>query len=155
MKMKQFILGFVLLLAGTTLFSQTLDDYMEVQREALKAEKKAIVAEAMQFTDTESEAFWPLYNEYNNKMYVHNTELYKLIKKFAANYELMPHEDAISLWNGAMKVEQDLLNLEKQYFKKFLKILPGRKAMRYFQVESKIKNIIDAELAMEIPLVEE
>jgi hypothetical protein len=155
MKMKQLILGFVLLFAGTTLFSQTLDDYMEVQRGALKTEKKAIVAEAMQFTDAESEAFWPLYNEYNNKMYTHNTEKLKLIKKYAANYELMPNEDAIDLWNAAVKIEQNLMTLQKQYFKKFLKILPGRKAVRYFQVENKLKNIIDAQLALEIPLVEQ
>ena len=145
----------ILVFAGTTLFSQTLDDYMEVQREALKTEKKAIVAEAMVFTEAESELFWPLYNEYNSKMYIHNTEIYKLIKKFAENYEMMSNENAIELWNSAMKVEQDLLNLEKQYFKKFQKILPGRKVMRYFQVENKIKTLIDAELALEIPLVQE
>jgi hypothetical protein len=153
--MKQIILGMALLFASTVLFSQTLDDYMEVQREALKTEKKAIVAEAMQFTDAESEAFWPLYNEYNSKMYIHNTELYKLIKKFAANYELMSNESALELWAGAMQVEQDLLKLEKTYFKKFQKILPGRKVMRYFQVESKIENLVHAQLALEIPLVVE
>lgn len=151
--MKHLILFILALFAGTSLFSQTMDDYMEVQREALKTEKKAVVAEAMEFTEAESELFWPLYNEYNNKMYVHNTELYKLIKKFAENYEVISNEDAVELWTSAMKVEQDLLNLEKQYFKKFQKILPGRKVMRYFQVENKIKTLIDAELALEIPLV--
>ncbi len=153
--MKQIILGMALLFASTVLFSQTLDDYMEVQREALKTEKKAAVAQAMQFTDAESEVFWPLYNEYNGKMYVFNTELYKLIKKFAANYELMSNEKAVELWTGSMKVEQDLLNLEKTYFKKFQKILPGRKVMRYFQVENKIKTLVEAQLALEIPLVVE
>lgn len=153
--MKKLILGMTLLFASTVLFSQTLDDYMEVQREALKTEKKAIVAEAMQFTDAESEVFWPLYNEYNSKMYIYNTERYKLIKKFAANYELMSNETAIELGSSSMKIDSDLLSLEKQYYKKFQKILPGRKVLRYFQVESKLKTIVDAQLAMEIPLVVE
>ena len=153
--MKKLILGIALLIAGTAVFSQTLDDYMEVQREALKTEKKAVVAEAMEFTEAESEVFWPLYNEYNSKMYLHNTELYKLIKEYAENFEMLSNEKAIELWNKAIKIEQDLLSLEKQYFKKFQKILPGRKVTRYFQVESKIKTLIDAELALEIPLVQQ
>jgi hypothetical protein len=153
--MKKLFLVMVVLFAGSYLFSQTMDDYMEVQREALKTEKKAIVAEAMQLTDAESEVFWPLYNEYNNKMYTFNTDRYKLVKQFAENYELMSNENAIELWQSAMKNEQELLNLQKQYFKKFQKILPGRKVMRYFQVENKIRTLINAQLAVEIPLVEQ
>jgi hypothetical protein len=153
--MKKLFLVMVMLFAGSYLFSQTMDDYMEVQREALKTEKKAIVAEAMQLTDAESEVFWPLYNEYNNKMYTFNTDRYKLVKQFAENYELMSNENAIELWQSAMKNEQELLNLQKQYFKKFQKILPGRKVMRYFQVENKIRTLINAQLAVEIPLVEQ
>jgi hypothetical protein len=49
----------------------------------------------------------------------------------------------------------DLLKLEKSYFKKFLKILPGTKAVRYLQAENKIKNLVDAQLSLQIPLFEE
>ena len=151
--MKKILFVVLIAFLGSNLVAQTLDDYMEVQREALKTEKKAVVAEAMMFTDAESTVFWPLYNEYNNKMYTHNTDLYKLIKKFAENYETISDENAVELWNAAMKIEASLASLEKQYFKKFLKIMPGKKAMRYFQVESKIKTLIDAQMALEIPLV--
>lgn len=54
--MRKLLIVLAGLLFGTTLFSQTVDDYMEVQRAALKAEKKAVVADAMQFTDTVSKA---------------------------------------------------------------------------------------------------
>lgn len=152
--MKKILFVILIAFIGSNLAAQTLDDYMEVQREALKTEKKAVVAEAMMFTDAESAIFWPLYNEYNNKMYTHNTDLYKLIKKFAEKYETMSDENAVELWNAAMKVEQDLLSLEKQYFKKFLKVMPGKKVMRYFQVENKIKTLVEAQMALEIPLVD-
>ena len=152
--MKKILFIVLIAFLGSNLVAQTLDDYMEVQREALKTEKKAIVAEAMMFTDAESAVFWPLYNEYNNKMYTHNTELYKIIKKFAESYETISDESAVELWTAAMKVEQDLISLEKQYFKKFLKIMPGKKAMRYFQVESKVKTLVEAQMALEIPLVD-
>lgn len=152
--MRNYLLGLLAVFMVTSLSAQNLDDYMEVQREALKTEKKAVVAEAMDFSEAESELFWPLYNEYNNKMYTHNTRIYQLIKRFADNYEKMSDEKAIELWNEAMKIELDLASLEKQYFKKFQKILPGKRTVRYFQVENKIKTLVDAQLSLDIPLVD-
>ncbi len=153
--MKKIFFGMVMFFLGTTLFAQTLDDYMEVQRGVLKTEKKAVVAEAMQFTDAESTVFWPLYNEYNDKKYTLNTKVYQLIKKFADNYETMSDETAIELWQENMKIKQELTKLEKSYFKKFQGILSGKKATRYMQLENKIKALINAEIALEIPLMEE
>ena len=153
--MKKIFFGMVMIFLGTTLFAQTLDDYMEVQRGVLKTEKKAVVAEAMQFTDAESTVFWPLYNEYNDKKYTLNTKVYQLIKKFADNYETMSDETAIELWQENMKIKQELTKLEKSYFKKFQGILSGKKATRYMQLENKIKALINAEIALEIPLMEE
>jgi hypothetical protein len=53
-----------------------------------------------------------------------------------------------------MAFNQEVLKLEKQYYKKFKKILPAGKAARFFQAENKIETMIDAQLALEIPLIE-
>ena len=66
----------------------------------------------------------------------------------------MSDEAAIELGLASITVDQNLLKLEKQYYKKFQKILPGKKVLRYFQVENKVKALIDAQMALEIPLVE-
>ncbi len=154
--MNKLLIAIAVLFLGTTLSAQTLDDYMEVQRGVLKTEKKAVVANAMQFTDAESTVFWPLYNEYNDKMYISNTKLYNLIKEYAEYFDSkMTDEKAIEIWTNVMKVEAELAKLERTYFKKFQGILGGKKAARYMQLESKIKALIDAELALEIPLMEE
>lgn len=153
--MKKSIITLVILIFGISVFAQNLDDFMEVQRGVLKTEKKAVVAEAMSFTEEESSVFWPLYNEYNEKMYELNTKTYNVIKDYAANFETLTDEKAVSLMNSAMHIEKELSSLEKTYFKKFQKILPGKKAARYFQLENKIKSLIAAEMALEIPLLDE
>ena len=154
--MKKVLLSLIVLFTTSMIIGQTLDDYMEVQREVLKTEKKAVVAEAMQFTDAESAVFWPLYNEYNEKMYIHNTDMYKLIKEYAEHYgEKMTDEKAVEIWNNSMKIEAALAKLQRSYFKKFQGILSGKKAARYMQLENKINALIAAELALEIPLMEE
>ena len=153
--MKKSLITLLILAFGISLSAQNLDDYMEVQRGVLKTEKKAIVADAMIFTEEESAVFWPLYNEYNDKMYVLNTKAYNLIKDYAANYETLTDEKAVELWNNNMDIKAEIAKLEKHYFSKFQKILPGKKAARYFQLENKIRTLINAELALEIPLMEE
>jgi len=153
--MKKLIIGIVFVLITTGLFAQNTNDYMEVTRDVIKTEKKAAIAEAMQLTDQESSVFWPLYNEYNNKMYTVNTKLYNTIKDYADNFDKMTDEKATSLWTEVMKIDTELLKLKKSYFKKFVKIMPSTKAVRYFQAENKIKSLVDARLALEIPLFEE
>ncbi len=153
--MKKLLFGIILFSSSFSLIAQNSNDYLEVQREVLKTEKKALIAEAMQLTETESPAFWSLYNEYNEKMFVINTKLFNLIKDYSEHYDDMSNDKAVELWTNAMNVETELLKLEKTYFKKFLKILPGTKAVRYLQAENKVKNLIDAQLSLEVPLFEE
>ncbi len=153
--MRKLIFGILFVFVGTGLFAQTANDYIEVTREVMKTEKKAAIAEAMMLSEEESNVFWPLYNEYNEKMYTVNTRLVNVINDYAKNYVSMTDEKAKSIWTDALKVETDLLKLEKTYFKKFLKILPATKAVRYMQAETKIKALVRAELALEVPLFED
>ena len=150
--MKKNIYTLVILLFTGFAYSQTSNDYLEVQREVLKTEKKAMVAEAMQLTESESTVFWPLYNEYNEKMYILDTKIYDLVLKFSKEYETLTDEQAIDLWKESQSIRADIFKLEKSYLKKFQKIMSGKKVLRYFQVESKIDKLMAAQQTLEIPL---
>lgn len=148
-----FTILFIAILSNTA-FTQTLDDYIEIARDVLNTEKKAAVAEAMQLSEAESAPFWDLYNEYSMEANrVHNQRI-ALIKDFANNFENMSDEKADELWQGALSYQQQLLKLKKSYYKKFKKIISPGKAAKYFQIENKIEALINAELALEIPLIE-
>ena len=152
MKRLLSIAGIVLFSAS--LFAQTGNDYLEMARDVLKTEKKAAIAEVMQLTEAESAPFWELYNEYQGKLYLVANKRIAIIKDYADNYETLTDEKADELWLAAMAYAQEVLKLEKQYYKKFKKILPAGKAARLFQAENKIETMIDAQLALEIPLIE-
>lgn len=143
------------LMIGIGSFAQDANDYLEISRDVLKTEKKAMIAEVMQLSETESPAFWPLYNEFDQKKYELNTQYLNLIREFADNYGSMSGEVAMNLMNGVNKYKMDMVKLEKVYLKKFSKILSPQKTLRYFQAENKIRALIDAELALEIPLLDE
>lgn len=152
--MKKIISLLSALLITISIYAQSDDDYIELTRSVLKTEKKAAIAETMELSSAESEVFWPLYNEFNEKLYTIQSKRVNIIKDFAENYETLTDEKADELMISYMGVKQEIMKLNKQYYKKFKKILPVGKAAKYFQAENKIAAIVDFQLASEIPFIE-
>jgi len=152
--MKKLILGTLFMFIASMAMTQTTDDYVEILRSVLTTEKKAAIAEVMVLTEQESEAFWPLYNEFDSKKYEIQTKRVKIIKDFAENFESLTDEKADELMTSYMGFKQELLTLNKKYYKKFKAILPAGKAAKYFQAENKIAVLVDFSLSAEIPFIE-
>jgi len=146
-----FLFTFIFSLAVN---AQSDNDYLEIARDILKTEKKAAIAEAMDLSEEESTPFWNLYNEYQGKHYLVQNKRIAIIKDFVENYESLSDEKADELYKSSLAYQSELLKLEKSYYKKFKKILTPGKAARFFQLENKIETLIDAELAMQLPLIE-
>ncbi len=151
---KSFIVLFCLCAMAFTANSQTTNDYLEMSREVMQLEAKAAIADVMQLTETESQPFWDLYNEYMTEVYKINNEVIAVIKDYAANYETMNDEKADELWLKTIENKEAILKLKKSYYSKFKKILPAAKAVKFFQAENKIEALINAELSLEIPMIE-
>ena len=113
MKTKVLLFLAAITLATTSLMAQTLEDYVEVAREVLNADKKAIVADTMELSETESAPFWALYNEYNAELYKVHTKRVNIIKDYAANYETLTNEKADELWKATMAYKKELLSLNQ------------------------------------------
>ena len=125
----------------------------ELTRSVIQAKKKMIVAANVELTEAESQGFWPVYNDYQNEMRKNNDRLLAVIEDFAANYEMMTDEKAKALLEEAIAIETDELALKNSYLPKFAKVLPAKKLAQYYQVENKLKAIIDYDIASAIPLV--
>jgi hypothetical protein len=150
---KIFFIVSVIVLSFST-YAQSDNDYLEMTREVLKVEKKAAIAEVMQLTDDESQPFWNLYNEYQGKLYLVQNKRIAIIKNFSDNFENISDEKADQLLTSMIGYQQELLKLKKAYYAKFKKIIPAGKAAKFFQAENKIETMVDAQLAIEIPLLE-
>ena len=151
MKKVLFVLFVALSWAGT---AQNMNDYLEMSREVLSVEKKAAIAEVMVLTEEESTVFWEMYNDYNNELYKVHNERIAIIRDFAENYEMMTDEKADELWMASMRYQEDLHKLKKAWYGKFKKALPAGKVVTFFQAASKIETLVNAQLALEIPLLE-
>jgi len=128
-------------------------DNMDIVREALRAEKKVLVAENMQLTESEAAAFWPVYEEYQTEMKAIGDRMVKLVEAYAAAYKAMNDETAAKLVKELLSIQSDRAKLAEKYLPKFQKVLPIAKVARYYQIENKIRAVVDYDVASQIPLV--
>jgi len=129
-------------------------DNMEIVKEKIRSDKKLFIATNMQLTESETKAFWPVYESYQAELGKLRDREIKLIEKFAANYETMSDDAAKNLLDDAMSIDSDHQKLRQSYLAKFRGVLSDTKVARYYQLESKIDAVLEYELARRIPLVQ-
>jgi len=149
--MKKLLILFVLVFAFSL---QAQDDFIELLRQDLKTHKVAIITETMNFTEEESNVFWPVYREYDFEASKLADERLAIIKDYAENYEKMTDVKAKELMDRSIKLEEKRLKLRKKFYKKFQKVLPAIKATRFIQVDNQISLLLNLQIASELPLVE-
>ena len=119
----------------------------------IMADKRAVYAQALQLTDEESRAFWPVYDEYEIKVKKIDDRFIRLVNDFAAKYSTMTDADAQQMLAAKMKIDRERMDLQQAYTKKVAKVVPPIKALRYAQVESRIDNELQRKVMLLVPLV--
>ena len=153
------------LLAGTLLCampalaedaaSSSASTNTEILIQKVKADKKLLVASNMDLSDAEGKNFWPIYDAYQKDLEQVNKRLGKTIGEYAEAFNKgpIPNDTAKKLLDEALAVEESDAKLKRTYADKVGKVLPAAKTARYIQIENKIRAVLKAELAANIPLV--
>jgi hypothetical protein len=128
---------------------------MEIVREAMRADKKALVAANLQLTDAEAKAFWPVYDKYEKDLLSANNKLYQVIEEYALNYNKLTDAKALDLVHRYLSAEEARTKVRSSYLRDFTKVLPGLKVARFYQIENKLDAVVRYEMAAQIPLVKQ
>jgi len=147
------ILGMVMAMVVPGICQEKQSDNMQIVIEKIRADKKLLVAENMQLTEAEAKAFWPVYDQYQDELFLLRTRTAKLIKDYTDAYEKMSNDTAKKLLDELMTIETLGPKLRQAYLPKFRKALPETKVVRYYQIENKINAALMYELAANIPLI--
>jgi len=132
--------------------AQSNQDLIEVARSVVTADRKAVVVAELGLTDAEAKDFWPLYHEYRSAMDKITDDRLKLVLKYAQLYPNVPEAEAKEMLNTYTSTEQRHVEKRAAYLKKFGKVLPAAKALRFAQVETRLDLVIQLNLAATIPL---
>lgn len=133
-----------------------LANNMEIIHEKLKADKKLIVAQYMELTESEAKRFWPVYDEYQNDLQKMHERLAGLLVSYAAEYRnrSLTGAKAKKLLDEWLTLEQEETRQRKSYVPKILKALPAKKAARYLQIENEYRMLLHYDLAATVPLAQ-
>ena len=132
--------------------AQSVVDDIAVFRESLKTDRMATVAEAMQLTEAEGKAFWPLYREYRSALDRTHDGLVELVLEYADVYPNVPEEKAAQMLKDYTALEVESAGIKATYLKKFAKVITAAKALRLAQVENRLDLRLRLQLANIIPL---
>ena len=145
----------VLALAGSAFAGVAADTDLEILRDTIRANKKALIAANLTLTDDEAAKFWSIYDRYEKDLKGVNDRLVALIEDYTKNFKGLSDEKAQKLVQDYLTVEEDRAKVRRDYLDDFTGALPGKKVARFYQIENKMDAVIRYDLAAEIPVVEE
>lgn len=125
MNMNRIIITLGFIFCGLSIFAQN-DNVANVRKEFITKE--------LQLTSSEADAFFPVYNEYIQK---------KKETRKALRQEGRSAEKSV---DKIIDIEQELINLQREYLEKFRKILPEKKVVQLLEAEKKFKTMMVQQL---------
>ena len=130
----------------------SLDSYIESLRADLRADKVAIITEAMRFNDQDSKAFWPVYRKYEAEVTKVNDQRVALIKAYADKFTTMTDADAKAMIEQSLDFESRRTDVKKKYAKEFQKAgLSSLTVAKFLQLEHRLDLLVDMKIASELP----
>ena len=130
-----------------------VEQLVELVRKDVRAQKADIVAKTMKLDADQAAAFWPVYKAYEAERTALGDQKVFVIQDLADHIDTLNDAKAMGLLERSLAIEEQRLALEKKYKDEFLKVLPAKTVARFFQVESRLNNLINLEISSKIPLV--
>ena len=155
-----FALVLVLTLGGVNATAQAetatgiqIEKDLELLRRDLRAEKKKLIALNVPFTDVEATKFWPVYDQYAAAMTKHYDGFYAIIKEYAANQKTLTDAQALDMLKRWSTIQVETAQTRQKYIPMVEKVLPGKKAALFFQIDRRLYELMDLQIASQVPLV--
>lgn len=129
---------------------------VKAARELIDTERDMSLIINLDLTPEESKEFWPLYEEYRQKVRNVRGRKVSLIEAYAERYRAGTVDDEFAEMaiKDALKIQLETVKIRQKYWKKFRRIIPAKKAARFYQLENKMDTEIDFVLSGGVPLVE-
>ena len=155
-----FVLALVYAFLSTSAFAQrataegvNVEKDITLLRRDLRGDKKQLIALNLPLTEVEATKFWPVYDQFIAEMAQHNDEFYGLIKNYVENQKTLTDEQASSMIKKWAEIQIQVAQTRQKYIPLVEKVLPGRKAALFFQVDRRLSTLIDLQVSSQLPLM--
>ncbi len=126
---------------------------MQALRAAVRADKKALVAAMLQLTDAEAKKFWPAYDAYQRTLDMTTREKNVTVEGVIAQDKPLSDPYAKQIAKDLIAAEEAEVKARRALYNRLNKAVPPKKALRYLQLEAKIRAVQAYDIAQVMPLV--
>ena len=128
------------------------DSFIESLRADFRADKVALITEAMQFNDQESKVFWPVYRKYEAELVKINDQRVALVKAYTDKFTTLTDADAKAMIDQGLNFESRRTDAKKKFAKEFQKAgLSPSTVAKFLQLEHRLDLEVDINIAYELP----
>ena len=124
----------LILLTSFSIFSQ------ESKADKVEAMKVGFITNKLELTAKEAQTFWPLYNEYNSKLEKLRKTKRSDFEELKNKSENLTDKELEAFINEVFSSKQKELDLQKEYYEKYAKVLPVKKVAMLYQAENQFKR---------------
>lgn len=129
------------------------ESYIALLRSNIQSKKTSIVAENLTLSDDQASKFWPLQRSFETDLEKLGDQRLDVIRDYAKSWDNLSDETATSLWHRLENYHKKRLDLQSKYFGRISKEVSPVIAAKYFQIETQLEDILDLEIASEVPLI--
>ena len=126
---------------------------MQALRAAVRSDKRAFIASALNLTAAEAKKFWPIYDAYQRSVDVANRERVVALEGLIGMDRPLSDPYAKNLAKDLVQADEAEVKARRTMYNRLMRALSPKKAARYLQLESKIRAMQAYDVAMAIPLV--
>ncbi|UCE93951.1 MAG: sensor of ECF-type sigma factor [Flavobacteriaceae bacterium] len=130
---KKIVICLVFLLSGWVMLAQ------ERGRERIKAYKTAYITQELDLSSKEAEKFWPIYNQYDKKLFelkVREVKKSKQLIKEAGGPDALNDEEAQNVLSKMLSTEKEASIAREKMYTKLSKVLTPQKLLKLYNVEN-------------------
>jgi hypothetical protein len=121
--------------------------------ENVESMKIAFITKKLALTPGEAQVFWPVYNEYTDKLQEVRKKRRADVKDAKHNVDEMSDKDVERSVDNEMAYRQKELDVQKEYHSKFKAVLPIKKVAKLYQAEEQFKKVLLDKLKKDQPPV--
>jgi hypothetical protein len=112
------------------------------------------IAANLTLTESEATKFWPVYEQYSAEFGKINDTRTAVIKEYAEGYGTLTDDQADNLIRRWLDTDITAAQVRQKYVPIFRKVLTGKEAATFFQLDRRISMMIDVQLTSRLPLVQ-
>ena len=151
--MKKYILIFAALFLSSFAYSQSNKEEIDLVQAAFGMDKKAVVADFVQPSAAQKDAFWKLYDEYETQRKALGKQRIELLRQYADHYLDMTSVQADAWTKSVIELQKKTDNLISVYYDKVKLVSNAIVATQFYQIENYILTAIRMQILQKVPFL--